>query len=951
MKKKLFALIIFELLFSAACFAEIVFNAEYQVLENGFVIKQKINEYQKYDTIVIPDSLPYKPEVLKPVVSIDKSAFENCTTLKHIVLPKHLKKINQNAFKGCTALATIHLPNSITTIGDNAFANCTSLDSIIIPNKITELNYKIFQNCTNLKYVELPNSLTSVPRYLFSGCSSLESIVLPDNYTSIDERAFFNCTNLKHIKFSDNLKTIGNYAFANCTSLDSIVIPNSITKLGDNVFQNCTNLKQVILPHTINTIPKRTFYRCSSLDSITIPENYTQIDISAFAFCLNLSYIKFSDNLKTIQDSAFFSCKKIKRITLPDSLISINSYGFAGCSELDSVILPNFLNKILKDCFSNCSSLSYIKLNDNLNCNLISTFKNTKISGLEIPPKIQSLYSSSIDGCKELRYITMLGGPIECWCTSAFCGSHSGLTYIYNIIPTGTDYKYQNTFIKSRYYPQYKKHECWGEYNYRTLPIDSLVCNFFNVKKFTIPYSYHADTLLLLQGRDASSSKFDIVQGATYYADNGIGVHFQIDNKRFYYFSLPFNCAINDIRKTNNVIPTFGKDFIIKKHAGDRVAKYGHESTISSNKDKYGWVTLNADDTLCAGQGYIIATSTPTKETYYFITHDSIQLHYANSYSSEIPTPLHNVQVTYHKDNSTNPAYHGWNLISSGLLYDISNHDLYLNDKKINYISIPDSIGKKYYQYEVSDALILPYRSFLVQVSDTGIISFRKSEFNITTQYPNNENRIVISLNSASSQLDKTTFKIHDDYSTGYEYNKDLMKLIGSDCPQIYSISEDINLCYNALPDSALFEHITIGLNIPDTTQYYNISLYSNTLDNNKYILQLVDNSKNITINLNEAINYTFKANNQKEEGRFEIFLTKKIISAEEATNINTINWYVQGEKLYLNNIEDETPLNIYSTDGKLILYTKYHNGLDINTLPKGIYIIRTLENIFKIAL
>lgn len=393
------------------------------------------------------------------------------------------------------------------------------------------------------------------------------------------------------------------------------------------------------------------------------------------------------------------------------------------------------------------------------------------------------------------------------------------------------------------------------------------------------------------------------------------------------------------------------RNFIIKKHAGDRVAKYGHESTIASNKDKYGWITLNTNDTLYAGQGYIIATSTPTKETYYFITHDSIQLHYVNSYSSEIPTPLHNVHVTYHKDNSTNPAYHGWNLISSGLLYDISNHDLYLNNNKINYISIPDSIGKKYYQYEVSNALILPYRSFLVQVSDTGIISFRKSQSNVTTQHSINEDRIVISLNSESSQLDKTTFKIHDDYSTEYEYNKDLMKLIGSDCPQIYSISEDINLCYNALPDSALFEHVRLGLNIPDTTQYYNISLYSNTLDNNKYTLHLVDNSKNITINLNEVINYTFKSNNQKDDGRFELFLTNKIISAEETTIINTINWYIQGGKLYLNNIEDETPLNIYSTDGRLILSTKYHNGLDIDILPKGIYIIKTTHNIFKIVL
>ena len=82
-------------------------------------------------------------------------------------------------------------------------------------------------------------------------------------------------------------------------------------------------------------------------------------------------------------------------------------------------------------------------------------------------------------------------------------------------------------------------------------------------------------------------------------------------------------------------------------------------------------------------------------------------------------------------------------------------------------------------------------------------------------------------------------------------------------------------------------------LNIPDTTQYYNISLENITFDRNKYSLYLVDNNYNITVNLNEIINYTFKTDNNKEDDRFMIYLQERVIDNESANYTNNVNWFV----------------------------------------------------------
>ena len=109
--------------------------------------------------------------------TLNEGAFEGCTRLATIKLPKHLKAIGARAFKGCSALKPFVLPEEITTIGDEAFDGC-KLFSADLPNTLTEIGDRAFQGCQALKAAVLPIGLKSIGAGAFAGCTKLTEVTL-----------------------------------------------------------------------------------------------------------------------------------------------------------------------------------------------------------------------------------------------------------------------------------------------------------------------------------------------------------------------------------------------------------------------------------------------------------------------------------------------------------------------------------------------------------------------------------------------------------------------------------------------------------------------------------------------------------------------------------------------------------------------------------------------------
>ena len=199
------------------------------------------------------------------------STFDGALVIPQQIDSYKVVAIEQGAFQGCTFLTGITIPKSVENIGDWAFVRCT-----------------------NLTRADIRGGLSNVGKWIFSDCSKLENVVMYEGVKCIGEGMFAECCNLKKVTIPESVQKIENSAFRNCYKIENIYIPNGVTCIDTNTFDSCTSLKEVTIPDTVTFIRGAAFYNCSSLTSVTIGENVTGIDSNAFENCSALTRVYFS---------------------------------------------------------------------------------------------------------------------------------------------------------------------------------------------------------------------------------------------------------------------------------------------------------------------------------------------------------------------------------------------------------------------------------------------------------------------------------------------------------------------------------------------------------------------------------------------------------------------------------------------------------------------------------
>lgn len=226
---------------------------EHVKLPNGLLVigSKAFNECNSLQEIKLPESLN----------TLDEGAFRRCYALTEVIIPDNVTGliVNNNysgVFQDCTSLKTAILSSNTREIGQDAFDNCSALESIYIPKDVQEIYNKAygtdrpaFNGCSGLREIVVdPRNQTYYSgvnceeyngifyeevggtydgrKTLVRGCATT---VLPDDVSRIGFGAFSGCADFTQIDLS-NITELDSWCFT-MTGLESVHIPENLTSL------------------------------------------------------------------------------------------------------------------------------------------------------------------------------------------------------------------------------------------------------------------------------------------------------------------------------------------------------------------------------------------------------------------------------------------------------------------------------------------------------------------------------------------------------------------------------------------------------------------------------------------------------------------------------------------------------------------------------------------------
>lgn len=396
---------------------------------------------------------------------LDQDAFDSCTNLQSIKLPKSLVMINYGysgaaAFRYCANLVSVDLSacTDLESISEYTFYGCTKLASITLPKSVRYIAQNAFNSCQGLTTVTIPSDsqLYAIYDHAFDYCRHLSTITLPSSLETIGVNAFADCVALASINIPEGVTYISDYAFYNCESLNTVQVPaqgqfsigegafeySGLTNI-DNLLQHATgvdraafdhtDVQSVVIPSTMTEIPTCFLSYCEDLESVTFasPCHVTRINNSAFGFsgltsivlpnsltylgtdvfteCTNLVSATIPEGITDISGGLFWECTSLSSVSIPESVKTIGSKAFSKCESLEHLVIPGKLTSIGEQAFG-YSGLKSIEFDFDETASSVSIGQSafymcTQLESIWLPDCLKAISSYAFYGCTALRSV------------------------------------------------------------------------------------------------------------------------------------------------------------------------------------------------------------------------------------------------------------------------------------------------------------------------------------------------------------------------------------------------------------------------------------------------------------------------------------------------------------------------------------------------------------------
>lgn len=397
------------------------------------------------------------------------------------------------------------------------------------------------------------------------------------------------------------------------------------------------------------------------------------------------------------------------------------------------------------------------------------------------------------------------------------------------------------------------------------------------------------------------------------------------DSSRYHFFSLPYESQYE------NIVVKGGNKGNIK------ILKYAPHLLADGHPDF--WTRVSSWDLIEPNVGYSIISNlaTPIKVT--FLPVDSIfKFKNDNRSTKGKRVGLKSTSGLGRAENQ------GWNLVGSPYLDGLGKNQQrqLAHMKYVSQLNYLDS-GKTYIQTLSKDAKINAFGAYFLQVDADTVLEFKYRTNPIAADTNLLDNQLKLSLTNQRGQVDLTYIDVQNQYTTDYEINNDLKKMLGqSTRPQFFSLSGEEQRAFNAIPESAM-SNIDLGF-YTGTSDSCIISA-DNANSYNAIHLYLTDQETATTTDL-MTTSYAFNSvAGELNTTRFVL----NIVRYEAPTSIDPISnqgvqVYTSDGSLDLNHLDYGSQVDIIDATGKIIYSQKVTDSSLCIQAAAGLYIIRVTQ-------
>lgn len=265
-------------------------------------------------------ALEERLEIPQGVKNLKSQLFDNCETIREVVLPEGLETIEEYCFSNCSALETVYFPSTLNNVSHNIFNYCNKLREFSGPCALLPDKHSLVQDNRLLAFAgagvtdySVPTGVTRIDSGVFMGWEELRSITFVTKLKGTDLPFLSECKNLEFfygpgatddhhglvvgssfvaatpicspvfiVPSGSGINYVSYMAFANNESIVNLTIPDEVRNIDSYAFQEMKNLKSIVLPARLSWLGWDAFRGDSALESIYVraynPPSFSESD-------------------------------------------------------------------------------------------------------------------------------------------------------------------------------------------------------------------------------------------------------------------------------------------------------------------------------------------------------------------------------------------------------------------------------------------------------------------------------------------------------------------------------------------------------------------------------------------------------------------------------------------------------------------------------------------------